>query len=307
MNNLFYGKTEKILVGVLLISFISLFTVSAQTICQNQLGMHDGYHYELWKDVDSESACMTLHSGGAFSCEWINVKDMMARKGLIFDHTRRHQQIGTISVSYGCDFQPEENSYLGVYGRTIDPLIEYYILDNWGSVRPPDAESRGTINVDGDTYDIYETMWISSSIGDQNHPQYWSVRRSKRTSGTISVSQHFLMWESMGMDMGNIHDVTFVVEGFQSGNADVYSMSLDILDPDPTPNATDIPGETPGDVNSDETVDIVDALLIAQYFVGLNPADFNPDVADTNCDGTIDIVDALLTAQYYVGIINGFC
>ena len=53
--------------------------------------------------------------------------------------------------------------------------------------------------------------------------------------------------------------------------------------------------------------DIVDALVIAQYYVGLNPSNFNRDRADTNCDGNIDIVDALLIAQYYVGLITQFC
>ncbi|MBN2532509.1 MAG: hypothetical protein JXB88_06430, partial [Spirochaetales bacterium] len=69
------------------------------------------------------------------------------------------------------------------------------------------------------------------------------------------------------------------------------------------------PGQTgtPGDVNGDGTVDIVDALLVAQYYVGLDPAGFIPGNADTNCDGNIDIVDALLIAQYYVGLITGFC
>jgi hypothetical protein len=62
-----------------------------------------------------------------------------------------------------------------------------------------------------------------------------------------------------------------------------------------------------GDVNGDGAVDIVDALLIAQYYVGLNPSGFIPENADTNCDGNIDIIDALLLAQYYVGLINGFC
>jgi hypothetical protein len=61
-----------------------------------------------------------------------------------------------------------------------------------------------------------------------------------------------------------------------------------------------------GDVNSNGTVDIVDALLIAQYYVGLNPANFNPDVADVNCSGSIDIVDSLIVAQYYVGLISQF-
>ena len=58
--------------------------------------------------------------------------------------------------------------------------------------------------------------------------------------------------------------------------------------------------QTQGDVNSDMSIDIIDALLIAQYYVGLNPVQFNPEVADINCDGAIDIVDALMIAHYYV-------
>jgi hypothetical protein len=62
-----------------------------------------------------------------------------------------------------------------------------------------------------------------------------------------------------------------------------------------------------GDVNGDGAIDIVDALLTAQFYVGLDPANFIPENADTNCDGNIDIVDALLIAQYYVGLILQFC
>jgi hypothetical protein len=60
-------------------------------------------------------------------------------------------------------------------------------------------------------------------------------------------------------------------------------------------------------VNSDGGVDIIDALLTAQYYVGLEPGGFNPAAGDVNCDGGIDIVDALLIAQYYVGLISEFC
>ena len=52
--------------------------------------------------------------------------------------------------------------------------------------------------------------------------------------------------------------------------------------------------------------DIVDALLTAQFYVGLNPVNFNQNNADVNCDGSVDIVDALLIAQYYVGLIAEF-
>jgi len=64
---------------------------------------------------------------------------------------------------------------------------------------------------------------------------------------------------------------------------------------------------TPGDVTDDDTIDIVDALVLAQFYVGLDPANFNPENADVNCDGSIDIVDALLIDWFYVGLISGFC
>jgi hypothetical protein len=60
-----------------------------------------------------------------------------------------------------------------------------------------------------------------------------------------------------------------------------------------------------GDVNNNGSVDIVDALITAQYYVGLSVS-INTTVADVNCNGTIDIVDALLIAQYYVGLLSAF-
>ena len=57
-----------------------------------------------------------------------------------------------------------------------------------------------------------------------------------------------------------------------------------------------------GDVNYDSQVDIVDALNVAQHYVGLDPTPFFEEVADINCDGAIDIVDALTLSQYSVGL-----
>lgn len=53
----------------------------------------------------------------------------------------------------------------------------------------------------------------------------------------------------------------------------------------------------------------IDALLIAQRYVGLDPPGFiTPEItADLNCDDTDDIVDALLIAQYYVDILSTLC
>jgi endoglucanase len=98
----------------------------------------------------------------------------------------------------------------------------------------------------------------------------------------------------------------------------LYSGSTNMT-PDPTPVATPevTPDTTPvptvpacvilGDVNSSGEVDIVDALLVAQYYVGLAPAQFAVICADVNCSGSIDIVDALIIAQCYVGLPCNKC
>jgi endo-1,3-1,4-beta-glycanase ExoK len=74
----------------------------------------------------------------------------------------------------------------------------------------------------------------------------------------------------------------------------------------PTTAPTSPPTGRMGDVNGDGSVNIVDALLIAKHYVGLNPSGFNPAFADVDCRDGINIVDALLVAKYYVGLIYNF-
>ncbi len=74
----------------------------------------------------------------------------------------------------------------------------------------------------------------------------------------------------------------------------------------PTTGPTAAPG-TRGDANGNGVIDIVDALLVAQYYVGLNPTGFVAANADANCSGGIDIVDALVIARYYVGLVTELC
>ena len=63
---------------------------------------------------------------------------------------------------------------------------------------------------------------------------------------------------------------------------------------------------TLGDVNGDNGVTIIDALMTAQYAVGLNPVPFNAEAADMNWDGRADIIDALQLAQFYVSAMHDF-
>ncbi|MBN2738295.1 MAG: hypothetical protein JXR70_15025 [Spirochaetales bacterium] len=77
--------------------------------------------------------------------------------------------------------------------------------------------------------------------------------------------------------------------------------------PTPTLEPTPAPQGVLGDVDNNRVVNIVDALLIAQAYVGQPQAGYNPAYGDVDCNGAVNIVDALLIAQYYVGLVQGFC
>lgn len=87
----------------------------------------------------------------------------------------------------------------------------------------------GTITSDGGTYDLYRTQRVNqpSIQGPATFYQYWSVRTAKRTSGTVTVANHFNAWQSKGWTVGSMYEVSLTVEGYQSsGTANVTSMSM---------------------------------------------------------------------------------
>ncbi len=132
------------------------------------------------------------------------------------------------------------------------------------------------------------TVWETANTGRNT-----ASAPGTKISGTASVSGG---------------SATISVTGCQASSA--FKIAITTAD-SPTAVPTSAPTPTPtvtgkGDVNSNGVVDITDSLLIAQYYVGLNPQNFNTGVADVNCSGGIDIVDALLIAQYYVGLVTGF-
>ncbi len=190
-------------------------TESEKTVCDNESGTHCGYTYEYWKDQGT--GCMVNKADG-FSVEWNNINNLLGRKGL---RPGSRNQV----VTYEADYRPNGNSYLCIYGWTRNPLVEYYIVDSWGDWRPPGGEGHmGTVTSDGGTYDLYRVQRTGPSIDGDNTTfyQYWSVRTDKRTNGTITVSNHFGAWESAGMNMGSLYEVSMCVEGYQSsGTADV--------------------------------------------------------------------------------------
>ena len=58
-----------------------------------------------------------------------------------------------------------------------------------------------------------------------------------------------------------------------------------------------------GDVDGDDVVDLADAVLVINYYVGKPVSTFVQKAADVDGDGVIDLADAVLIINYYVGKI----
>ncbi len=217
---------------------------AATVLTENATGVEDGYNYELWKD--SGNTTMTLTGNGTFSCEWSDINNCLFRTGKKFDCTQTYKEIGNIVIDYEADYHPNGNSYLCVYGWTREPLVEYYIVESWGSWRPPGADSMGVIEVDGGTYDVYKTTRVNqpSIDGNTTFEQYWSVRQEKRESGTINVAAHFAEWEKLGLPMGKLYETALNVEGYQSsGSATILKNEVTVGGEVPSPGPDTDPAE----------------------------------------------------------------
>jgi len=157
---------------------------------------------------------------GTYSMYWTNGVNGDFVVGLGWS-TGSARQI-TYSATYNA---ASSGSYLSVYGWINNPQAEYYIVENYGDYNPcTGAQSLGSLTSDGSTYQVCtDTRTNQPSItGTSTFKQFFSVRQSKRSSGTVTTGNHFAFWAKSGFGNSNFNFQVFAVEAFNGkGSASV--------------------------------------------------------------------------------------
>ena len=220
-----------------------LGTVPAQaqpTLAEKGQDHHDGFFYSFWHDEELDEGSdvsFSLLEDGRYQSEWTlaSGENWVGGKGWETGTDRTVRYEGTYDIG------PEENSYLALYGwmrgdRFSDRLIEYYIIESYGSYNPANCGeesasrgSLGTFRSDGATYEIVHCKREDqpSIEGERTFDQYYSVRQPKkgfgRISGTITTGNHFDEWREAGLPLGDEHDYQIMAtEGYEStGRSDI--------------------------------------------------------------------------------------
>jgi endo-1,4-beta-xylanase len=211
-----------------------------QTVTSNSTGTHNGFFYSFWQQASGGS--MTLGAAGNYSLSWnTGAQNIVAGKG--WNPGSSH------TVNYSATWNCGGNCYLSLYGWTTNPLIEYYIVENFGSYNPSTGASRlGSVTSDGSTYDLYRTQRVNQPCITGNSCtfyQYWSVRQSHRVGGTITTANHFNAWAQAGLQLGTHNYQILATEGYQSNVSSNITVSEGPIGPTTAPPTTRPPTTAP--------------------------------------------------------------
>jgi endo-1,4-beta-xylanase len=222
---------------------------AATQVCSNQTGTIGGAFYTMF--VSGGSACITLNSGTSYSTTWSGIGDFVGGIGSNPGSTSR-----TVSFSNSLSARGG-TTLVSLYGWSTNPLVEYYVEDNYVPAGNAAGTFMGTMTSDGGTYNIYEHQQVNqpSIQGTATFEQYLAIRTSPISSGTITFSNFVSAWASHGMNLGTMNYQVLATEAFGGGSG---SDSVTLGNNPPPPNTVTVtnPGSQSGTVGTAESVQI---------------------------------------------------
>jgi endo-1,4-beta-xylanase len=185
---------------------------AASSICSNQTGTNSGSYYQMWTD-GTGSACITLNSANSYSTSWSGIGDFVAGIGWNPGSNQTVTFNGGLSASGG-------TSLVSLYGWSTNPLVEYYVMEDYTGSPPTAGTYMGQVTSDGGTYNIYEHQQVNqpSIEGTATFEQYLAIRTSPTSSGTITTQNFFNAWASHGMNLGTLNYQIMATEAWGGGS-----------------------------------------------------------------------------------------
>lgn len=194
-----------------------------------QQGTHNGFYYNLWIERTGEytgDLTFGLREAGRFTAQWSNVNNWIG--GIGWNPGSRDK---VVKYSGQYDVSSTQNAYLSLYGWTRVPLVDYQIVESYGSAYPDCTSNRqnhGTYQSDGATYELISCSSpdLPPSIAGETHYQYFSVRNPPKgygaVEGTITVANHFNAWESKGLKLGQLEYMILAIDSYDGdGSVDI--------------------------------------------------------------------------------------
>ncbi|OJK00069.1 hypothetical protein ASPACDRAFT_117994 [Aspergillus aculeatus ATCC 16872] len=188
---------------------ISDVTKRSTVLSSSQDGVDSaGFYYSLYNANGAEVGYTEYPTIGQFELGWDATVEFLGGKGYKGGSTR--------TLTWDGYFTAEGDWTLAIYGWTLDPVTEWYIVESHGTGTPGNGDILGQVNSDGGVYDVYNLPYrnVQEIYGVTSFDQYWSVRRSHRSTGTVDVSTHFQGWKDLGLSPGTPIFQMVTLEGF---------------------------------------------------------------------------------------------
>ena len=152
-------------------------------------GTSNGFFWSLYTEGGSSS--ITQGSAGNFAISYSNVTDVVGGKGWNPGSARTiGYNIGALSGSY---------NFVGIYGWTTSPLIEYYVAEK-GSVTG--GTFVNNVSSDGHSYSFYKQQRVNapSIIGTATFWQYKDTWGGAPTAAnrSVNMANHITNWRNTG-------------------------------------------------------------------------------------------------------------
>ena len=256
-------------------------------------GKSGDYNYELYNENFTGDLDFTPEDDGRLVLKTNSVHYLQLIKGLEFNEEHKCSDYKKITLNYDMDYSFSEGSiaHFGAYGWTKNKQAEFIVTDGWYGWRQGGTiDPLETVEIDGALYDIYVMSQFSMGgimgTGDGWY-QYFSVRRENKTeetsgsiSGTITLSEHFKVWEKYGFSLdSNLYSASVSADAYECPEFNVTINKGEVF----TEYAEDKPADTkPEEPTSPAVTDPEPEITVSEPEITLpTPEDtLTPEISD---------------------------